>query len=336
MRYDIPQQNGFDALRWIAALMIVVSHYMILAETGWGISMHTREAVQFFFILSGMLTYRSFIAKPGTLSFYKRRARRILPAYLGVILFCFLVGVLFTELPLRQFFAHNDTGRYLFWNVLMLNRLQPTLPGVFASHVNPVMDGSLWTMKFEVAFYILLPLAAYFLRKCSQRGRWILFASAFLLLVLMQATSIFFAYQDSIWGLLSMRGASQAVCFLCGMMAWEAYDLISEHRRIVFPIALAVAVLSYFLWPVRILWPLVFTVLIVLIGTRCRPLNVFNRLPRITYELFLIHFPIVQSAVEIGLPERFGHAWAFAAVLVTSIFFAYLLHYLCEKLIKRL
>lgn len=320
-----PVQNGFDALRWLAALTIVVSHFAGLAEIEAIPMMPTREAVQLFFILSGMLTYRSFSAKPDTLAFYRRRARRILPAYWGVIFFCLLVGLLFTEMPLRNFVQHPQTGSYLLWNTLMLNWLQPALPGVFTDHVLPVMDGSLWTMKFEMAFYFVLPFVVFLLRHTH---KWGVFIGGYVLFVAIQIIAILIASHtsDSSLRILTMRGASQAVCFWSGMMVYEAFGWIAAHRRYVFPIALAVAVLGKFWGPLNILWPLAYAILILFIGTAIPFLSHARRLPNITYELFLIHFPIIQAAVEADLPSHLGTTGTFAAILFASLFFAYLLH----------
>ncbi|MBQ7634447.1 MAG: acyltransferase [Bacteroidaceae bacterium] len=318
--------NGFEALRWLAALTVVVSHFFGLAQVEGMPALPTAEAVQLFFILSGMLTYRSLVAKPGTLAFYKRRARRILPAYWSVILFCLLVGLLFTEIPLRHFVTHPQTGRYLLWNALMLNRLQPALPGVFETHVNTAMDGALWTMKYEVAFYLLLPAAVLLLRKWDKR---IVFATGYVLLVIAQFTLRLMAYHGGgeTIALLCQRGVSQAVCFWSGMIVCEAYPILSARSHIAFPLALALAVLGLVWWPFKIVWPLAYAVLILIIGTRLPLLNHCNRLPRITYEIFLIHFPIIQVAVEVDLPQRLGTATAFSVCLLLSLIFASLLHH---------
>lgn len=331
---SIPSPNGFEALRWLAALTVVVSHFFGLAQIQGVPSLPTTQAVQLFFILSGMLTYRSLVAKPGTLAFYKRRARRILPAYWGVIVFCLLVGMLFTEMPLRHFVTHPQTGRYLLWNALMLNRLQPALPGVFDGHVNTAMDGALWTMKYEVAFYLLLPAAVLLLRKWDKR---FVFAAGYIALVIAQFTLRLIAYHGGgeTIALLSQRGVSQAVCFWSGMIVCQAHPILTARSRIAFPLALAIAVLGLFWWPFMILWPLAYAVLILLIGTRLPLLNHCNRLPRITYELFLIHFPIIQVAVEVGLPQRLGTAGAFSVSLLLSLLFASLLHHTVKPITAR-
>ena len=332
--YDLPRQNGFDALRWGAALTIVVSHFSGLTQWQGMPMMPTRQAVQLFFILSGMLTYRSYLANPKPRAFYQRRARRILPAYWGTIVFCFLVGMLFTEMPLRSFLCHEQTGWYLFWNALMLNWLQPSLPATFSDHVLPVMDGSLWTMKYEVAFYVLLPLMVLLIKKNSPKRRMVTLLIAYALLVGLQFSMIVLAYHTHSSGiaLLCKVGASQIVCFLSGIIVWELYPWLQHKVAWLLPATLIVAVLGFVWSPFNIVWPLAFAVLIVYAGTRISSLEHSRRLPNISYELFLIHFPIVQIVVEMQLPERLGHAAAFSITLAISLLLAYLLHRLVKPI----
>lgn len=322
---QFPAQNGFDAFRWIAALIVVLSHYFVLSNATLPFVMPTAEAVQFFFILSGALTYRSFLANPDPTAFYKRRARRILPAYWGTIVLCLLVGLLFTQMPLRNFVSHPDTWRYVGWNVLMLNRFQPDLPATFADHELAAMDGALWTMKYEVAFYLLLPALVLLMRRT---GKMRTLLSAYVLLTLFQFVLrlISWHFGGETAHLLASRGVSQAACFVAGMIVCEAYPALAARRRWLLPLALLICVSTAVFWPVRVVWPLAFGAAIILIGTATPRLGVFRRLPNITYELFLVHFPLIQATIAARLPERLGLWPAFATVLVLSLFFAYLLH----------
>ncbi|MBP3227478.1 MAG: acyltransferase [Bacteroidaceae bacterium] len=327
----LPADNGFELFRWVAALTVVVSHFCVLTRTALPVVPPTSEAVQFFFILSGALTYCSYSVRPGALAFYRRRARRILPAYWGTVAFCVLVGVLFTEMPLRRFFAEADTWRYVGWNAVMLNRLQPTLPGVFADHANPVMDGSLWTMKYEVAFYLLLPLLVFLLRKTGRKSSLVVL---YALLTLVQLALFVASHylSGATLRLLATRGVAQAVCFVAGMAVCEFYPWLSRYRRIALPVALVLAALSYWWWPLRVVWPAVFATSVILLGTATRALGWTRRLPSLTYELFLIHFPVVHVVVEAGVPQRLGVPGAFALCLGLSLLLAYLLRELVKPI----
>ncbi len=321
----IPAQNGFDAFRWIAALTIVVSHYCVLTQTKVLIVPPTNEAVQLFFILSGALTYRSFVAHPDTLSFFKRRARRILPAYWGTIIICLLIGLLFTKMPLREFVVHPQTWCYLAWNTIMLGHMNPDLPATFVDHVPPAMDGALWTMKYEVVFYLLLPLLILLITG-RKKLRALLIIYIFLTLTQIALSIIDWNVQSETTALLASRGVAQATCFLAGIIVSEAFPMLVAKRKWLLPLTLALCLTATIAWPVYIVWPLLFATAIILLGTLSPKLGICRRLPPLTYELFLVHFPIIQASVEAGLPQHLGTWPAFAACLGLSLAMAYLLH----------
>jgi len=115
-------------------------------------------AVYVFFAISGFLVTASVLRKPGVWRYVCHRFRRIYPAYLACILLCvFVLGPLFTTLPLHAYFASGSpTWHYLVENLDPVT-LAWDLPGVFAH--NPVastVNGSLWSLGLEVRWYAYL------------------------------------------------------------------------------------------------------------------------------------------------------------------------------------
>ncbi len=160
--------NGFDAVRLSAACMVLYSHQFAL----WGqpepslLGMSLGAfGVAVFFVLSGYLVTHSFVADPHVGRFLARRLLRLLPALWVNVLVCILgLGLLFSTLPAWEYLTHEKTHEYL------LNGLfQPLfhLPGVFGTE--PI-NGSLWTLPFELLAYLLLALVGAFLG--GQGWRW--------------------------------------------------------------------------------------------------------------------------------------------------------------------
>jgi peptidoglycan/LPS O-acetylase OafA/YrhL len=156
--------NNFDLFRLIAALVVIIGHaYAISPEPGqvdwvgsvlkfdWSGSL----AVKFFFFLSGLLVTNSIVAKPGAYSFFIKRAFRIFPGLLICLLTAVLVvGPLFGKLPLRVYFSNPETWGYIYHNFFLYD-MQWKLPGVF-SDSKLGLNGSLWTLPFEVSCYVYL------------------------------------------------------------------------------------------------------------------------------------------------------------------------------------
>ncbi len=61
-------------------------------------------------------------------------------------------------LPGGPFSEPRSTLRYLAANMLLANFLQYDIGGVLADLHNPGINPSLWTLKIEIGFYLIVPL----------------------------------------------------------------------------------------------------------------------------------------------------------------------------------
>lgn len=154
----VQKENGFTAIRIFCALIVVYEHFIIL--TGVNLPMFELRgiAVNIFFILSGFWVIRSLYTSKSLLEFYKKRVKKIFPAYLTVVFAIAILLVFISTLTIRQYFTDSGFWKYLVANISTLNFIHPSLPGVFNGE--PV-NGSLWTIKVELGFYIILPLITF-------------------------------------------------------------------------------------------------------------------------------------------------------------------------------
>lgn len=165
------RDNNFNLLRFIAASLVLYSHSFAIqigdpaAEPlrntigmTWG-----TIAVDIFFITSGFLIAGSFFNRKSLLAFTWARVLRIFPGLLiANLITVFVIGLIFTQLPLFDYLKELSVYKFLVKNTLLLvSNIQWVLPGVFID--NPLagaVNGSLWTLPYEVKMYMLLAIAA--------------------------------------------------------------------------------------------------------------------------------------------------------------------------------
>lgn len=163
------RDNNFNLLRMAAASMVLVSHAFALT-TGSGRSQPLYKtygctpgsiAVDIFFVSSGLLVTASLLRRRSALAFAAARVRRIWPGLAVVVLLTvFVLGPAFTTRPASEYFSAHQTWGYLLYTLTLFNGIGYHLPGVFET--NPwklTVNGSLWTLTYEVRAYAFLLLA---------------------------------------------------------------------------------------------------------------------------------------------------------------------------------
>jgi peptidoglycan/LPS O-acetylase OafA/YrhL len=128
-----------------------------------GIRVYTL-AVYVFFSVSGYLITQSWIRTGRARDYLAKRALRIFPALVAVVAVSVLiVGPVVTTLSVNDYFANPTTWSY-FVNVTLVAVYD--LPGVFAGHPNPAVNGALWTLGPEFLCYLsVLTLGLIFRRR---------------------------------------------------------------------------------------------------------------------------------------------------------------------------
>jgi peptidoglycan/LPS O-acetylase OafA/YrhL len=160
--------NNFDALRLLAALSVVFSHSFLIAEgteASEPFVWLTRNqcvlglmGVFVFFIISGYLVTGSFLRSPAPGRFALRRFLRIYPGLVVNVLVCaFLLGPFVSTRPLAAYLADPELSDFLYKG-LTLNPGPMQLPGVLFvdNSVGLLINGSLWTLRYEVMMYVLV------------------------------------------------------------------------------------------------------------------------------------------------------------------------------------
>jgi peptidoglycan/LPS O-acetylase OafA/YrhL len=155
--------NRFDILRLLAAWLVLFSHCFPLGARAaseplvstLGIDSLGGVGVAIFFVLSGYLVTLSLERTPQLLEFARRRVLRIYPGLITVcLLSVFVLGPLLTSWPTAIYWRHPVTVQYL-WTATAWDIHYP-LPGVFASNPMSAINGSLWSLPYEITCYLVL------------------------------------------------------------------------------------------------------------------------------------------------------------------------------------
>ncbi len=120
---------------------------------------------QAFFVVSGFLVTMSFENSSSLGSYASKRLRRIAPAYITVVIVAALGLSVISALPWHAYFTSHELWRYVAFNLILSNFSAPSLPGVFQTNFMSAVNGSLWTIKIEVAFYCLVPFVVWATRR---------------------------------------------------------------------------------------------------------------------------------------------------------------------------
>ncbi len=157
--------NNFDFLRVFAAICISFTHsYNLLGKANKEPIMQLSGnrfdasflALCIFFSISGYLIAGSALRSKNIFHFAWKRFLRIQPMLIVVcLLSVFIIGPLYTTLDVDKYFADLQTWSY-FRNILPMFGGQFTLPGLFASHPDIGINGSLWTLIVEERLYLFI------------------------------------------------------------------------------------------------------------------------------------------------------------------------------------
>jgi peptidoglycan/LPS O-acetylase OafA/YrhL len=237
--------HGIEGLRAVAACSILVFHVWdsgsIRTRGAEGLAFgslgpvfnNLRAGVTLFFVLSGFLLFRPFVASvlrgsdtPSIRSYFANRALRILPLYW--VVFAVVVAV--------QQRALLDRPRQLLADAFFL---QNTIPGYEpATNFGGLGITPVWSLCVEVVFYLSVPILALWMLALSRRRGWSVRAAltpvvAMIVLGLLAKTLGHLEHLGAVWG---MSFPVHADWFAMGMAlavlhaAWETGALRVSRR----------------------------------------------------------------------------------------------------------
>ena len=302
------RSNNFDELRIVFSGMVVLFHIAVLSQLHqfrWIMAVSSGVlAVQCFFFVSGFLVTMSCERSVTLVSYFKKRVARIAPAYVVVIVAAAILLSLISTLPLGAYFKSAGLRRYLVFNLILANFVAPDLPGVFLnSPEESAVNGSLWTIKIEVAFYCVVPVILWAARRFGgARVAGAIFVAS--ILWFLSFTAAFKYSGEEIYLKLAKQLPGQMSYFMGG--AWAYYrtrdGLPPPRLWLAAFAALAYALTDGVLHQVTA--PLAVTAMVYWLAITAPSIGRFGKYGDVSYGIYLYHFPIVQIFLALGLFAR--------------------------------
>lgn len=307
--------------------------------------------VDVFFVISGFLITKHLLedldrhGRIDFVAFYARRARRLLPAALAVIVLTIAAAVIWVP-PLllrKSFFVDAVATTWYVPNFLFARRgtdylAEPT-PSLFQQY---------WSLGVEEQFYLLWPvvlLGAVGLRRSGQSLVWVLAS----LVVVSFTASVAVSYwrQPLAFFLLPTRawefgvGALAALAVLGGRAGWGR-----PGRAVAGWVGVALIVVAGLRFSDSTIFPgyaaalpVIGTALVIVAGSDAAPAGPTALLSRrpvtlvgdISYSLYLVHWPILLIAQAAVGPLRPLSPWLTGVIVVGCVPVAWLLYRCVEQ-----
>jgi peptidoglycan/LPS O-acetylase OafA/YrhL len=313
--------SGFDYMRIMLAMLIVVFHSFIvtqgaigqqqLLDSPWGVLCNM--LLPLFFTLSGFLVAGSLSRVRRLDVFIALRMLRIFPALLVDTLFCaVLLGGLLTSLSMREYFLHPQMHAYL---LNAAGFIHYALPGIFDIHPSHKVNGQLWTIPYELECYGLL--AVLFLTGLVRRRTWLLvFALAAAVSAAMWMYYSLHNVRDPGRGVLP--GRMLVLCFVFGVLGYQFADRI-PHSIWIFCLSLVMLVLALNWRQTTYLAAIPATYVTVFLGLMNPRRNDHLLGGDYSYGIFLYGYPL-QQAIYAWIPWARDWYWnALCGLLAASL-----------------
>lgn len=287
--------NHLTAVRWVLAGLVALGHIFLLTEAYEPVRVHQWTggymAVNGFFVLSGLLIAKSLDLRRDLRVYFASRVLRIYPALIVLLLaFLFIFATVFSKPGGLEAIGAAENWLYVL-RVLILGDPAWAPGGVFAGNLEADFNGPLWTIRFEIAAYILAAIGfsvGLLKNRALTLITFLIVQSAYLGLPLL------INFELLPGGVLPLLRLSSA--FLMGMCLWQFPEARRPHWIIV------MALIGFFLlvgdkFGGELLANLALTGLILRLGLSDAKYKPLLKLPDYSYGIYIWHYPAMQAVL---------------------------------------
>ncbi|MCC3704543.1 acyltransferase [Rouxiella badensis] len=330
--------NCFDIIRHLAAIMVIYSHHFALSgqdePTFLGSGTLGSLAVFIFFSISGYLITQSYERRKSNFDYAKKRFLRIYPGLAVCLIFTlYLCCGLFGKAGWAEWALSLEPVK-TFIRVMVITGVG--VVGVMPSDINDftsgyllsnTMNGSLWTLFFEVFDYIVIAL---FLTVFKNKN-----LAAFIPLILSAIIQVI-CVKKGITHLAIIGTSLFTVPFCVGALLYINRDRWINNLHLKVLMLTAGLLVIYFAscggLLTNVLGPIAICVMTIVIGVSIKDQLIKGRFD-FSFGIYIYAFPVQQIVInEMGIPF---YASMILSLLITFVL-ASLSWFLVEKpMIKR-
>ncbi|WP_394335922.1 acyltransferase family protein [Flavobacterium hydrophilum] len=233
---------------------------------------------------------------------------------------------MFSTYSFSEYFTNVNVYQYLGWNLIFLNFMHPCLPGLFENNLICAVNGSLWTLKVEESFYIVLPFIFYIIKKTKK---------TFVVLIIIYLLSLLYWFiTDDVLNqpLLAKQMPGYLAYFSVGIFLNLNLDYVLKNRvKLFFTAIISLLITVFFHFQINVFYPAAFGLLIIILAYSIPLLNNFGKYGDFTYGLYIYHFPIIQLFRQYDLFNKYNAIIMGGAVVLLTLVFAIFSWFVVEK-----
>lgn len=319
--HSVSRNNNINLIRYYLAICILTNHFCGLSGIDVVLLPRIFGGAGSFFAISGFLMFPSYEKRPDVKRYLRRRADRIFPPYFLIVFLAAVLCVFVSTLSPAEYFTSSEFWKYLAANLSFLNFLAPDLPGVFTDAANKLtaVNGSLWTMKGEVACYLTVPVIFWLCKRIKVAIPRLLeiFMAIFLILYLYFRVRIAGGHPDE-----EVEAKQSLVMFLFYMGGYLNHnlDIVWKYSKWLILICGTALMYRYINsnWlgiqeaPIpglvfnHVILPLASGLMVIVCAMTGKWGHWLANHNAITYEIYLFHYPVIQTMLHFGCIDRLG------------------------------
>jgi len=329
------RQNNFNFLRFYFTFVVVIGHIIIIS----GVKdfqflapyFSTYTSVTAFFCISGFLITQSYFNSTSVRSYFRKRAARLLPAYVLVIVLSAIFLSLLSQYSISEYFTNPLLLKYVLANLSFLNFIEPNLPGVFLQKgLSPDVNGALWTLKVEVCFYLIVPALLFLVQRMKRK--YLFFIGLYLLSIIYKNSLEYIsqASPNNTYAMLAHQLPGFISYFVCGVGLYYYQSTFQKYKIWLLIGGLVVYILERKL-ELEILTPLSLSLLVFTAAFSIKQLNSFGKFGDISYGLYLFHCPIIKAATYLGFFQKYNPFFVALMVILVVVAISFASWHWVEK-----